>query len=197
MKFKLTEEFNDLINDCMDGDNEPPLSGPILNENVVNYTSFLMKEGDNLLNEVFSRKSDLKKHYLKHVLAQDEKRTSDNRTKYDYITKQEYRDYAKLLRDSNPDFVIDSSITELSDAMDIVDEFIKSPSGILKVDYPGMKNDINNHSVVAIYNKNSKYSTHMDFCLIDKTDNDIITLYPLRSLQFYTHMNKFLQPQSA
>lgn len=191
MKFKLTGEFNDLMNSYMDGDNEKPLSGPILNENVSNYTSFIMGEASDILNEVFSNRSDLKKHYLKHVMSQDEKRTGENRNKYDYMTKKEYSDYANSLKDSTPDFTIDDSISEISDAADIIDEFENSSSGILKIDYPGMKN-MNNHDVFAIYNRKSKYSSLMDFCLVDKTSDEVITLFPIRMSRFSKHVYKFL-----
>lgn len=193
LKFiKEAMAFNDDLNDMLAKGNKP-LKGKVSNRNVEKLNASLNEElaVDELLLETLDKNKSLKYHYKKHVLKSGEDRKSYNRNKYDYMSMQEYYNYAKSIANKIPNYTIDTSIEDKDEIERIIDDYTNSVNGVLKVDYD-LKNNSNGKEMFAIFNKNSKYSNYQEMCLVDKASGEPITIHVLLGGNFNKLINDFL-----
>ena len=97
MEFKLIEKFNDDMNDAIIKKSSSRL-GKITQQDINRLNDDFREDIiEYPINESLSKKSSLRYHYKKHVLKKSDKRVSGNRNKYDYMSINEYYNYAKSI----------------------------------------------------------------------------------------------------
>lgn len=192
MKLKqINEAFNDELNDMMEN-GILPLKGKISPRGVKLFNDELNKDIEAAyIDESLDDKNSLRRHYNKHVLKQGEVSSSKNKGKYNYMTKEDYYNYAIEIANKTPTFTIDTSIVNKDDADDIIDDYDVSSSAILKIDY-NLTSKRDGKPMVAIFNKPSKYSRFSEVCLVEKDTGKPITIYPLPGGRFFSLTRKFL-----
>lgn len=190
MKFKLSEKFNDDMNDAINKKNNVK-NRPVTQVDIDRLNDDFMQDIYEVpFDETLQKMSSRRYHYRKHVLRQSDIRRSGNRGKYDYMTIDEYYEYACAVRDLTPTHVITSELTGTAGINDVVDRFVIDGS-VLKIDY-NLKNKTDNHDMYAIFNKHSQHSIYMELCLVDKNTNQPISIFPLVGGRFYKYINDFV-----
>lgn len=188
---KINEAFNNELNYLAEN-GVLPLEGKISEEGVKALNDELNKSIEfAYINEALDDKNSLNAHYSKHVMKQNEKRSSKNRGKYDYMIKDEYYKYATLIANKKPTFIIDTSITDKDEVDSIIDDYNTATNAVLMIDY-NLLNNYNNEPMIAVFNKPSKYSKFSELCLVEKKSGIPITIYALPGTSFFKAVVKFL-----
>ena len=149
-----------------------------------------IKNEDNSLKD----RRSLSEHYRDHVLKSTQKRTSRNKEKYDYMTIEDYYNYACHVMNKPITIEISKYIKNKDEIRSMIYDFINESSSTLKLDY-GLVNKNTNEPIFAIFNKPSEHNNQvkLEMCLVDKNTNEPITIYCIRGNKFLKYMEMFLQ----
>ena len=207
-RFKLLEgditaqgvkAFNKSLNKtALFGIHEKKLRGNITQKGIDAFNDDLMNEiwGDEgLLDEAtLKKRSSLRWHYDRHVKAPNAPDNRDNRKKYDNMSMEDYYNYAKKVSALKETSLIDVKIKKRQEAFDIIDDFrdYAPTNSVLKIDY-NLKNKSDGRDMFVIVRKQSEHSPLMDMCLVNKEENEPITIFAINTREFDKKMNEFLQ----